>query len=332
MQYSAWARERSNARFASNAFLPRMQTPSDRLPPLDLLASFEAAARHLSFTRAGAERFITQSAMSRQIQQLEQQLGVALFRRHHRRLTLTEPGLKLQAACVELLGRLRQTVSEIRAPARREVLALTTTPGFAALWLIPRLPGFTQSHPGVDVRLDASYELRDLRGEGFDLAIRYGPVRSSEGRRMFPESVLPVCSPKLLKPGRPGLKAPADLRHHTLLQVAASNAGGMPLEWETWLKAVGLAGLEPASTLTYSSYAETITAALAGQGVAMGRRPLVDALLKSGRLKAPFARSAESQRAYFVQVEASAKARPAVRALEAWLLAQAAKESRSLSS
>jgi len=299
-----------------------MQKPIDRLPPLDLLASFEAAARHLSFTRAAAERFITQSAMSRQIQALEHELGVALFQRRHRALSLTEHGLRLQATCTAVLAQLRATVAEIRAPNRREVLALTTTPGLAALWLIPRLPSFTRDHPGIDVRLDATFELRDLRADGFDLAIRYGRAAGSEGVAMFPESMLPVCSPKLLRAGPP-LKTPQDLHHHTLLQVISPGGSGMPLEWQPWLTAVGLVDLQPASTLSFSTYSETIAAALAGQGVAIGRRPLVDALLKSGKLKAPFKNAADTLRAYFVVVNPSARARPAVRALEAWLLAQA---------
>lgn len=300
-----------------------MQKQNDRLPPLDLLAAFEAAARHLSFTRAGAERFVTQSAMSRQIRALEEDLGVTLFRRRHRALSLTEDGLRLQAACATALGQLRDTVREIRAPRRRDTLSLTTTPGFAALWLIPRLPSFTKAQPGIDVRLDASFEQRSLRADGFDLAIRYGRVGLSEGRPLFREAMLPVCSPDLLRPGGPPLSEPADLRRHTLLQMDRIDGHGMPLEWDPWLQAVGLSDLEPAARLTFSAYAETIAAALAGQGVAIGRRPLVDQLLETGRLVAPFRDAAASTRAYFLVIEPSARARPAVRALEAWLIAAA---------
>ena len=301
-----------------------MQKPVDRLPPLDLLAAFEAAARHLSFTRAGAERFVTQSAMSRQIRALEDDLGVALFRRRHRALNLTEHGVKLQATCTAALAQLRATVGEIRAPSRREVLALTTTPGFAALWLIPRLPAFTRAHPGIDVRLDASFELRHLRSDGFDIAIRYGSAGTSDGQPMFREAMQPVCSPKLLRGGGPPLKNPADLRLHTLLQVSTTGPG-MPLEWDPWLQAVGLPDLQPASTLTFSSYSEAIAATLAGQGVAIGRRPLVDALLRSHKLVTPFKGATATTRAYFLVIDPDARARPAVRALEQWLLAEAAR-------
>lgn len=299
-----------------------------RLPPLDLLASFEAAARHLSFTRAGSERFITQSAMSRQIRALEDELGVALFRRGHRALALTEPGQRLYASCAEVLAQLRSTVAQIRTPARREVLSLSTTPGMASLWLIPRLPSFTQAHPGVDVRLDASLALRDLRGDGFDLAIRYVPLGHTQGTPLFTEAMQPVCAPALRRRGaRPPLRTPADLAAHTLLQITPNPGAGMPLEWQPWLQAVGLGDLEPAATLSFNSYSEVIAAALSGQGVALGRRPLIDALLAQRRLVAPFRDATASMRAYHVVVEPAARAKPAVRALEQWLLAQAAQVS-----
>lgn len=298
-----------------------MPKPADRLPPLDLLVTFEAAARQLSFTRAGAERFLTQSAVSRQVRALEEDLGVALFRRGHRRIELTEPGRRLHAACGELIGGLRRTVASIRAPAQRETLALTTTPGFASLWLIPRLADFTRAHPGVDVRLDASFETRTLRADGFDLAIRYGRPGHVEGRQVFAEAIQPVCSPKLLK--QTPLARPADLRRHVLLQVVDMGGAGMPVEWGPWLQAAGLPELQPQATLSFSGYGEAIAAAVAGQGVALGRRPLVDALLKRRQLVAPFADSTASSRAYFLLVDPVARERPAVQAFERWLLAQA---------
>src|SRR5216117_4205262 len=242
-----------------------MQKPNQRLPPLDLLAAFEAAARHLSFTRAGAERFVTQSAMSRQIRAHEEDLGVALFRRRHRALALTDDGRRLHAVCADVLAQLREAVGQIRAPARREVLALSTTPGLASLWLIPRLPLFTKAHPGIDVRLDASLELRDLRGDGFDLALRYGPRGRGEGTPLFAEAMLPVCSPALLRSGPP-LRRPQDLRLHTLLQLAYVPSAGMPLEWDLWLQAVGLPELQPAATSSFSSYGEVIAAAGCSSG------------------------------------------------------------------
>ena len=300
-----------------------MSKDPSRLPPLDLLVSFEAVARRGSITLAAAERFITQSAMSRQVRSLEDELGTPLFVRRHRGLTLTDAGRRLFATSSTVLAQLRETIGTIRAPSARELLAVTTTPSFASLWLIPRLPGFTRANPGVDVRLDASFERRDLRREGFDLAVRYATVGSGAGERLFGEAIVPVCSPALCERAEAPLRMPADLAQHTLLQVMAGQPGGMPVEWESWLQALGLAQVQPRSTLTFSNYNEAIAAALAGQGVALGRRPLIDALIARGDLVVPFGQPTETARAYFLVVDATARRRPAVRSLERWLLAEA---------
>jgi LysR family transcriptional regulator, glycine cleavage system transcriptional activator len=300
-----------------------MQKDPERLPPLELLGAFESAARHLSFTKAGAERFVTQSAISRQVRALEDDLGVALFRREHRTLTLTDDGRRLLETCAAVGAQLRATVARIRTPNARQVLALTTTPGVASLWLIPRLPLFTKAHPGIDVRLDATLRRRELAADGFDLAIRYTRVGASEGTPLFGESMQPVCSPRLTRDKTRPLAAPADLRLHSLLQVRIPPGTNMPLEWDPWLQAVGLADLRPAATLSFNNYDEAITAALAGQGVALGRRPLIDSLLRSRKLVAPFRGTVASPRAYFLVVEPSARTKPAVQALENWLLEQA---------
>lgn len=290
-----------------------------RLPPLDLLVSFEAVARRRSITQGAAERFITQSAMSRQIQALEEALGTPLFQRRHRALALTDAGQRLLATSGDVLAQLRETVAAIRAPQTRALLAVTTTPSFAALWLIPRLAGFTRDHPGVDVRLDASFERRELAREGFDLAVRYGPVATAEGERLFGETVVPVCSPALLRRRDAPLTAPADLARHTLLQVSASPGIGMPVEWESWLQALGLTALQPQARLSFSNYNEAIAAALAGQGVALGRRPLIDALLKKRQLVVPFGQATDTSRAYYLVVAPAAARRPEAQALAAWL-------------
>ena len=299
-----------------------MRKDSEHLPPLDLIGTFEAAARHLSFTKAGAERFVTQSAISRQIKALEDDLGVALFRRKHRALGLTDDGRRLYETCTAALSQLRATVARIRAPGARQLLALTTTPGVASLWLIPRLALFTEAHPGIDVRLDASLRRRELAADGIDLAIRYARVNSPYGTPLGGESMQPVCSPGLIHDKTRPLREPADLRLHTLLQVVVPPGTDMPFEWDPWLQAVGLAELRPAATLSFSNYDEAITAALAGHGVALGRRPLIDSLLKNRKLVAPFKAKIASPRAYFLVVAPGARAKPAVQAFERWLLAQ----------
>ena len=296
-----------------------------RLPPLDLLLTFEAAARQLSFTRAAEERFVTQSAVSRQIRALEDELKVTLFRRGHRSLELTAEGQVLAAACRQALGQLRETVARLREPSSRRVLTVTTTPGLASLWLIPRLVRFTRRHPGVDVRIDATFERRDLVRDEIDVAVRYESSHASEGTKLFDEEVLPVCSPALLAPGSPPLRRPADLAQHTLLRIDLATAAsiGLPQEWRSWLAAMGEPDLEPRAMLTFSNYDEEISAAVHGQGVALGRRPLVDALLADGRLIAPFEAKMASPRAYFVLVNPLTAERPEARALAQWLLEEA---------
>jgi len=298
-----------------------MQKPPERLPPLDLLVTFEAAARHLSFTRAADERFVTQSAVSRQIRALEEGLGVRLFRRRHRALALTDEGRVLQAACAEALAQLRETVRRLRTPHARQVLTVTTTPGLAALWLIPRLAGFTRTHPGIDVRIDASLERRDFARDGVDVAIRYSSGASTDGAKLFDEEVLPVCSPALLDGQGPPLRTPRDLAGHTLLRLDESVAGPLQ-EWQPWLVAVGVPDLQPRAVLTFSHYDGVINAAIHGQGVALGRRPLVDAMLRDGRLIAPIRGTLSSAHAYFVVVAPGGERSEPVAALSRWLLAE----------
>jgi LysR family transcriptional regulator, glycine cleavage system transcriptional activator len=293
------------------------------LPPLELLVAFESAARHLSFTRAGNEIALTQSAISRQILALEDRLGVSLFRRLHRALALTDDGAKLYAATVEALGRLDRVTRELRHSERSKAVVVTTTPGFAGLWLIPRLAGFVAAHPGVDVRISASNELVNLERDGVDIAVRYRPVKSDgDGVRLFGETVSPVCSPRLLRPPNPPLKRPGDLAGHTLLRMEP-DGGNQLQDWGLWLHALGLASLRPAGVLQFSSYDQLISAAIAGQGVALGRMPLIESHLKSRKLIAPFSDAVVSPRCYFVVVSAAASAKPEVRDFTAWLQATA---------
>lgn len=299
------------------------------LPPLDLLVGFEAAARHLSFTKAGEELFLTQSAVSRQIKELEEQLGAALFQRRHRALALTEPGQQFYAAAAQVLTTMRAATERLRAQAgRRRPLSVTTTHSFASLWLIPRLAGFTRDHPGVDVRITAETRVQDLERDGFDLALRHGPasLAGPNAVRLFGEKVFPVCSPKLLK--KKPLEKPADLRHHILLQYDDPDGRHPWLHWKTWLEVERIADLRPAGTLSFSGYEQIIPAALAGHGVALGRSPLVKDLLASRDLVAPFRSQADPARAYFAIVSKSAEGRPEVANFVAWLREEAKKESR----
>ncbi len=306
----------------------RNTTQPPRLPSLDLLKGFEAAARQLSFTKAGAELFLSQSAVSRQIQELEEQLGVRLFERRHRALALTEAGQALYAASAQVLETVRTVTDRLRASQGRRTLAVTTTQSFASLWLIPRLAGFTRRHRELDVRISAETRVLDLERDGLDLAIRHGPAKmvGSYALRLFGERVFPVCSPKLLEDKERPLREPQDLRHHVLLQYDDPDGRHPWVHWKSWLEIVRLTDLRPAGSLLFSGYDQIIPAAIAGHGVALGRSPLVRGAIASGELVAPFKRSADPARAYYAIVSKHATGRPEVADFVAWLAEEAKKE------
>src|SRR2546423_2232893 len=298
-----------------------------RLPALDLLVGFEAAARHLSFTKAGEELYLTQSAVSRQMKELEDQLGVELFHRRHRALLLTDAGKQFYASAAQVLTTMRAATDRLRSQAGKKSLSVTTTHSFAALWLIPRLAGFTRTHPTVDVRISADTRVQDLDRDGLDIAIRHGPaaLAGTNAIRLMGERVFPVCSPKLLADKSRPLGEPKDLRHHTLLQYDDPDGRHPWLHWKTWLEVERIADLRPSGTLSFSGYEQIIPAALAGHGVALGRSPLVKDLLASGDLVMPFKSSADPARAYYAIVARNAAGRAEVIEFVAWLKQEAAK-------
>jgi LysR family glycine cleavage system transcriptional activator len=296
--------------------------PRSRQLRLDLLHTFEAAARHLSFTRAGAELFLSQSAISRQVQQLEESVGAPLFERRHRALALTEAGRILQRAVEDSLERLRDAAARVRSTAGRQQLTITCTPGFASFWLIPRLAGFTAAHPEVDVRISATLDLVDLRRAGVDLAVRFVPCTEGVGPLLFEEEVQPMCAPRLLRdPARP-LKTPQDLERHTLLTVELRDAP-LTVDWEPWLVLMGLPALHMAHTVRFTQYAEAVAAAVSGQGVVIGRLPILAELVRQKKLVAPFRSAAASRRGYFVTLAPHAAQHAGARAFADWLVAAA---------
>ena len=300
-----------------------------RLPSLDLLKGFEAAARLLSFTKAADELHLTQSAVSRQIQDLEQQLGVPLFQRRHRALALTDAGQQLFSAAAQVLATMRAVTDRVRASSgARRVLSVTTMASFASLWLVPRLAGFARDHPGVDVRIATEPRMQDLEREGLDVGIRYctDEIAGASAVRLFGERVFPVCSPALASDSKRPLREPADLGHHVLLQYDDPEGYAPWLNWKSWLELFGLADLRPAGSILLSGYEHIIPAAIAGQGVALGRSPLVRELIAAGTLVAPFPRASESSRAYFAVVSENAEGRAEVDDFLSWLRAEAARE------
>lgn len=314
----------------ANAKLPtaapyNIRIARSELPRLELLRSFEAAARLLSFTLAADELALTQSAVSRQIQMLESDLGVSLFERRHRALALTDAGQVMQRAVVDSLERLRDATARVRSSTTTQLrqVAITTTPGFASLWLIPRLAKFTASHPGVDVRVSATMEVLDLDRSRIDVAVRFTPMAKGLGQPLFEESVLPVCAPQLVSGGPHPLKKAADLQHHTLLAVDTPQGMALTADWTPWFEIMGLSDLHMRSTMRFTQYADAVAAAVAGQGVVIGRIPLLGEMLRDGRLVAPFQALAASRRAYFIATSASVADNPDAQDLVRWLHAEA---------
>jgi LysR family glycine cleavage system transcriptional activator len=301
---------------------PENANPWRELPPLELLRSFEASARLLSFTRAADEISLTQSAVSRQIQQLEQSLGVLLFERRHRALGLTEAGRILQRATAESLERLRDATARLQAaPALRQV-AVTCTPGFASLWLIPRLSHFTGSHPGVDVRISATLDvIEDLDRARLDLAVRFVAFANGTGPALFEEAVVPLCAPSVAQ----RVREPADLMAQTLLTIdsPAGHHETPTIDWAPWLEIMGLKDLRMKSTLRFTQYADAVAAAVAGQGVVIGRLPLLRDLLENGSLVAPFGTDVASRRAYFIESSRRAVGNADAQDFVRWLRAEA---------
>ena len=256
-----------------------------RLPSLDLLRGFVAVARRLSVTQAAGDLFLTQSAVSRQVRALEDHLGLPLFVRRHRALVLTADGDRLFRLTDAWLTQLGAQIDTLRQRTGLPPVTLTATIGAVSLWLLPRLGEFQAAHPGVDVRVSAGNRLVDLAREGIDLALRYGPAASQPpgALRLFDEQMIPVASPAL---GLAPVLEDNDLATLTLLEY--DEAARAWLNWADWLAALGLVGAraKPRTRLAFNQYDQVVFAALAGHGLALGRAPLVAAMLADGRLVA----------------------------------------------
>lgn len=295
-----------------------MHSPLVRLPPLEPLRGFVAAARHLSFTRAAEELFLTQSAISRQVQTLEVALGVALFVRGVRNLALTPEGARLALAADGWLTEYAQLAAALRGPAPRPV-TVTATIGISALWLVPRLSRFQELHPDIDVRLAADNRVLDLVTEGIDLAVRYCTERDAPAgaEPLFGESTVPVASPAL---------AARPLDRDTLPGTVLLDYDDIRypwLRWGHWLTTLGLDGIRPRAVLVFNQYDQLIQAAVAGQGIAIGRAQLVDGLIAGGQLEVVGDGHAEVTGRAFWLVSAPGSQRTEVVRFADWLRSQA---------
>lgn len=252
-----------------------------RLPSLDLIRGFVAVGRRMSITLAAQDLCLTQSAVSRQIQALEDSLGLKLLVRGHRAISFTPEGERLFRSADGAVQQLQEVVGALKAPLGRRQVTITASVGVAGLWLIPRLGRFLTEHPELDVRVSATTRVVDLKAEGVDLAIRYGAAQDvPEGSvRLFGESVAPVAHPAL---GLQSLDDPAQLAAHVLLEFDGPYRPW--LQWSEWLASRGWSKARPQGVLRFNQYDQIIQAALAGQGIALGRLPLLEAQLAEGRL------------------------------------------------
>lgn len=295
-----------------------------RLPPLDLLPGFESAARHLSFTKAAAELFLTQSAVSRQIQALEEFVEVPLFERRHKALALTAAGEGYYRAVAPVLEDLREATRRLREMRTGHVLTVTTTVSFASLWLVPRLARWRKTHPKVDVRIAATHKIVDMEREGIDLAIRDCPLEGVPpgAVHLIGEHLAAVCSPAYLreaKRARRPLAEPQDLRHHVLLTFEYAKGRWPWMSWPTWFEAMGIEDPTPDGTLSFDQYDQVLQAAIHGQGVALGRMTVASQPIRDKKLVVLFGRRQQIPRAFHAVFAKGARERREVRDFVEWL-------------
>jgi LysR family transcriptional regulator, glycine cleavage system transcriptional activator len=293
-----------------------------RLPSLNGLRAFEAAARYLSFTQAASELNVTQTAISHQIRRLEEELGIRLFIRKNRALALTPQARDYLPGVRAAFNDLRLATDRLLRKDDDNVLTISTLASLAAKWLLPRLSTFQETHPGIDVRITTSTGLVDFRNGDVDAAIRYGRGHWPAVRAdwLMADELFPVCSPSLLKGDRP-LKCPQDLAHHTLLHTS----GGYDDDWRLWLTAAGLpADISSKPTAaTFDLIFMTVQAAIDGIGVAMGRTSYVQDDIAKGRLVVPFKIALPADAGFYLVSPEGAAEPPKLAAFRKWLTASA---------
>jgi len=292
---------------------------------LGALWTFEVAARHLSFAKAARELEVTPAAVSSQIRAFEERLGTRLFWRTSRAMKLTRAGEEFLAATGAALRTIDEALSRIARLHDGETLAVTSGASFAAKWLVPRLSGFRQKLPDVDIRIDINDGLVDFARAEFDVGIRFGRdvYPGLRADRLFDEAVFPICSPVLLQ-GRHPLREPNDLRHHTLIHLDWHAQDDIWPDWRMWLLAAEADRPDPARGLHFSQTMLALQAAVDGQGVALGNTSLVGDDLAAGRLVRPFSFTiAVAPEFGYWLVAPKAKADlPLVKAFREWMLAE----------
>jgi len=296
-----------------------------RLPALNALKAFEAAARHESFTRAAEELCVTQGAVSHQVKALEAELGIKLFNRERQRLIITESGRDYLTVLRDAFDRIAVGTERLVQRQTSGVLTVSTSPDFAAKWLVNRLGRFAEAHPGIDLRVSATLHHIDFAREDVDLAVRHGDGSWAglDVARLSTEQLFAVCSPKLLR-GRQRISKPADVLKFPLLHLDDRK------DWARWLEAAGVANAELAHGPVLNRASMIIDAAVDGQGIALARTTLAAWDLINGRLVRPLAETLRLSKTYWIVCPKATSALPKIKTFREWLLAEAADDSRRL--
>ncbi len=291
-----------------------------QLPPLNALRSFEATARLTTLAAAAAELNVTPSAISHQIRALEDMLGVRLFRRANRRLSLTKDGRALLPGLTDGFRRLTAAVAELQANQRAGVLTVSMVSTLAMRWFMPRLPRFQSEHPEIEIRISTTPRTVDLEREDIDVAIRHGQGDwpGLEADLLFHLETTPVCSPDLLRGDSP-LVTPQDLDGHIFLHSEARAE-----DWQSWLNTADAAGVKPSRELTFDTTDFALAAAIRGIGIAIADKQIVRDDIDSGRLLAPFDITERHDTSYYPVYPPDRPRYPKSIAFREWLLREAA--------
>ena len=317
-----------------------MNRKSDRLPPLNALRAFDAAARHLSFKRAALELHVTPGAVSHQVKQLEEYLGVALFKRLTRALELTREAQTILPKVREGLENFSEALDRLRAREEASALTVIAPPNFAARWLVPRLNGFTALHPELELHIASRQSMIDGReNDAVPVAdapedapvaqVRFGTGRYPGSRvdEVFAAEYVPVCSPKLLEGPHP-LRTPEDLRFQTLLHDDTVLDESTRTTWSDWLEAAGVDDIDASRGPHFSDASLATEAAIEGMGVALLIKPLLCAEIEAGRLVVPFDIPSRTIFSYYLVTPEPIAERPAIVAFREWILEEARKARR----
>ncbi|WP_027037398.1 transcriptional regulator GcvA [Mesorhizobium ciceri] len=299
------------------------------LPGTRALRTLEAAARHLNFTRAADELGLTPAAVSHQIKEIEDQLGLVLFTRTSRTIRLTEAGTVLFDASADALDLLGRAVSRAQKLTRgTALLKVTLDAQFASKWLMRRVDDFRKHHPDIELRFDIAYEVRDFELDDIDVGIRFGAGKYPGLRthRLFDNILIPVCSPSLLTSGPP-LREPRDLFNHTLAHIEWSRQGVTWPNWRMWMAAAGITDFDDSRTVVFGNSTDAVQAALDGNAVALADFAMVANDLSQGRLVQPFELGLRvaPEFAYFLVYPENTGDDPRIVAFREWMLEEVAK-------